>query len=110
MILDRLSREGKLSVHTTQPLIIYYKDQNSHSECWDKSRNKWLDVNDIDDSYELDIMDQSDTISVMIPRGAKCILRKTTPNADCTVEYNNIETDLLFEDEPIESFFEIIEE
>lgn len=111
MILNELIAKGKLTVRTIQPLIVYYKDNNSHSECYDRSRNKWLDIDDIDDSYGLDVMEESDDcVSVMIPEGRKCRISKSSPNVDCFLEYNNIELDLLFEDEPIDSFFEIVED
>ena len=108
MIYDELLKKNKLKVKTIQPIIIYYKDSISHSECYDISRNKRLDIDDIDDSYELDILETDDSIQVMIPRKAVCTLTRSL-NSDCTLTYKNIETDLSF-DEEMEYFFEIIEE
>lgn len=111
MILEQLRQRGRLTVRTIQPLAICYRDCNSHTECWDKSRDTSLEIENIDDSYRLDVVHISDDVTeVMIPRGAKCTLIKSSPNVDCTLDYINIETDLVFEEEPIESFFEIIDD
>lgn len=110
MILDELNRKGKLTVRTIQPLCIYSKDSCSYSECWDNSKNDSLNIDDIDDSYGVDIVENSYRIDVYIPRSATCILKKSVPNVDCTVYYKNIECDLLFEEEPIDMYFEIVED
>lgn len=109
MILDELNKNGRLNVCAIQPLCIYTKTLNSYSVCWDNITNNELNVDNIDDSYGLDIEERGDTINVYIPRNAKCVIKKTAPNVDCTVFYKNIECDLLFEDEPIDSYFNIID-
>lgn len=112
MIKNDLLLKGKLEAKTTQPLIIYHKDLISHSECYDTAKNKWLDVNDIDESYELDIIENNDndSVDVMIPKDRRVILRKPSNyDSDCLIEYKNIEVELMFEDEPMDLFLEEIE-
>jgi len=109
MLLNELNKNGKIDVFTTQPLCIYTKTLSSYSECWNNITNTSLNVDDIDESYGLDIEDKGDIINVYIPINARCVLKRTTPNVDCTIFYKNIECDLIFEDEPIDSYFEILE-
>ena len=109
MLLDELNRKGKITAFVTQPVCIYTKTPNSYSECWDNLTNDILELDNIDDSYGLDIVETGDVINVFIPRNARCILKKANPNVDCTVVYKNIEYDLLFEDEPIDYYLEIME-
>ena len=109
MLLDELNRNGKLSVMTIQPMCIYTKTLDSYSICWDKFLDKELDIEDIDDSYGLEIEKRGDVLIVYIPRNAKGTIKKTNPNADCTIFYKNIECDLVFEDEPIDYYLEIME-
>ena len=107
MILEQLNHLDKITVITTQPLCIYTKCNNVESECWDNETNSQLDINNIDDSYNLNVIKDNERIDVFIPSNVTCILKKTNPNTDCTVIYKNIECDLLFEDEPIDNFFTI---
>jgi hypothetical protein len=111
MIRDNLFANGKLVARTIQPLVIYYKDSTSHNECYDIDKNKPLDINDIDDSYGLEVDDsREDCVTVMIPRGVRVKLRKpSSADFDCKIEYKNIEIELTFEDEPMDSFFEELE-
>lgn len=109
MILNELNRNKQLRVITTQPLCIYTKTLHSYSACWNNATNNELNVDDIDDSYGLDIEERGEIINVYIPRNAICTLKKTAPNVDCTIFYNNIECDLTFEEEPMDNYFEIIE-
>ncbi len=111
MLLDELNRKGEITAFVTQPLCIYTKTSNSYSECWDNLTNDSLELDNIDDSYGLDIVETGDVINVFIPINARCILKKATnPNVDCTVVYKNIECDLLFEDEPIDTYFDAVDE
>lgn len=110
MLLDALNSNGKVTAFVTQPLCIYTKTSNSYSECWDNNTNSSLELDNIDDSYGLDLVETGDRIDVYIPRNAKCILKKAGPNVDCTIVYKNIECDLLFEDEPIDMYFDVVEE
>ena len=110
MLLDELNKQGKITVFVEQPLCIYSKDNVSYSSCWDNSTNDELDLDRVDESYGLDMVENGDRIDVYIPRNAKCVLKKAGPNIDCTVVYKNIECDLLFEDEPIDMYFSIIDE
>lgn len=110
MLLDELNSKGKITAFVTQPLCIYTKTPNSYSECWDNLTNDSLELDNIDDSYGLDIVETGDVINVFIPRNARCILKKSSPNVDCTVVYKNIECDLLFEDEPIDTYFDAVDE
>lgn len=111
MLLDVLNNKGKVDVFVTQPLCIYTKTSNSYSECWDIITNDNLELDNIDESYGLDLVETGDRIDVYIPRNARCTLKKpSNPNLDCTVVYKNIECDLYFEDEPIDTYFDIIEE
>ena len=103
MLLDELNSKGKITAFVTQPLCIYTKTPNSYSECWDNLTNDSLELDNIDDSYGLDIVETGDVINV-------CILKKASPNVDCTVVYKNIECDLLFEDEPIDTYFDAVDE
>lgn len=110
MLLDELNRKGKITALVTQPLCIYTKTTNSYSECWDNLTNDSLELDNIDDSYGLDIVETGDVINVFIPINARCILKKANPNVDCIVVYKNIECDLLFEDETIDTYFEAVDE
>lgn len=110
MLLDVLNNKGKVDVFVTQPLCIYTKTPNSYSECWDNLTNDNLELDNIDDSYGLNLVETGDVINVFIPRNARCILKKASPNVDCTVVYKNIECDLLFEDEPIDTYFDAVDE
>lgn len=111
MLLDALNSKGKLTVFVIQPLCIYTKTSNSYSECWDNLTNDNLELDNIDESYGLDLVETGDRIDVYIPRNSRCILKKpSNPNLDCTVEYKNIECDLYFEDEPIDMYFDVVEE
>lgn len=110
MLLDELNSKGKITAFVTQPLCIYTKTPNSYSECWDNLTNDSLELDNIDDSYGLDIVETGDVINVFIPSNARCILtKKANPNVDCTIVYKNIECDLLFEDEPIDTYFDVAE-
>lgn len=109
MILEQLKLKKSLEVRTICPLCIYTKNAYSESECWDTSRNKEFDPTYVNSSYELDIINKEDTTYVYIPKGAKCTIKDINPNTDCTVYYKNIECDLVFEDESIEEYFEIVE-
>ena len=100
MILEQLEQQNKLTVIT--------KTKNSFSECFDSNTNSSLEIENIDDSYQLDIVDHDDYIDVYIPRNAKCTLIKN-PQVDCTIKYKYIECDLVFEDEPIDNFFTVEE-
>ncbi len=109
----RNSENGRLNVRTTQPLIIFRKDLNSHTHCYDNSTGRELDIDDlIDQEYGLDvsISDDNSVIDAMIPQNVKCILLKSSPNVSCTLEYKHIKIDLTFEDDPMDYFFEILEE
>lgn len=108
-ILEELKTKGKLEVLTTQKLCIYTKDQVSESECLDTNKKTQLNVENIDDSYGLEIQENGDIVEVYIPKNARVFLRKGSPNIDCTVLYKNIECDLFFEDEPIDNYFELVE-
>lgn len=108
MILEQLRQIGKLTVITTQPLCIYSKDPTSYSSCYDSRTNNELEIKLIDDSYGLDIVEYGERTDVYIPSNAKCTLKRTI-NADCMIIYKNIECDLVFEDEPMDMYFEIIE-
>ena len=112
MLLDELNRKGKITALVTQPLCIYTKTTNSYSECWDNLTNDSLELDNIDDSYGLDVVETGDVINVFIPINARCILEKANanPNVDCIVVYKNIECDLLFEDETIDTYFEAVDE
>lgn len=109
MILEQLEQQNKLTVITNQPICIYTKTKNSYSECYDHNMNSSLDVKNIDESYQLDVVNYDDSIAVYIPRNAKCTLYNTYPNSDCGIIYKNIECDLIFEDEPIDNFFTVEE-
>lgn len=112
-----LRTNGKVVTRLTQQLTIFHKDLTSISDsCEDIRTGRNLDMNDVlndtDGSiYGLDVLEENEVIEFMIPRGAKCILRKPDdPNMDCEVEYKNIRIQLLFEDEDLSTFFELIEE
>lgn len=108
-ILEELKAKGKLEAVTTQRLSIYYKDQISESICYDSNKNDELDPSNIDDSYGLEVEETDDTVEVFIPKNARVLLLNISANIDCAVRYKNIECDLIFEDDPIESYFEIVE-
>ena len=113
MILEQLRHKNKLRVNLLQPLVILYKDLTASNTCWDMSLNKKLDVNDIDDSYGLDVVDPdgNDVVEVLIPKGATCVLEKTSSDVDCTVKYKNVECDLTFDNmDDVDCFFEVIDE
>lgn len=110
MILKELEKHGKLRAITTQPFCIYTKTLNSYSVCWNNTTNNELNIDDIDDSYGLDIEERGDTIYVYIPKNAICTLKKTSPNVDCTIIYKNIECDLVFDDDSINDYLEILDE
>jgi len=110
MLLDELNSKGEITAFVKQPLCIYTKTPTSYSECWDNLTNDSLELDNIDDSYGLDIIGTGDVISAFIPRNVRCILTKANPNVDCTVVYKNIECDLLFEDETIDTYFDVVEE
>ncbi len=109
MILEELNKNDKIDVILTQPLCIYSKGLTFQSKCWDINLNKWLEADDIDDSYGLDIIETGERIDVYIPRNARCILKKAGADIDCVVAYKNIECDLTFEDEPIDMYFDILD-
>lgn len=110
MILEMLKDKGKLNVFVTRPVVIYTKCLDSYSECWDRLNNCQLDVDNIDDSYCLDSVQSNDKIDVYIPSGAMCILEQSGPNTDCKIVYKNIECELLFDGDPIDQYFDIIED
>ena len=110
MLLDELSNKGKITAFVKQSLCIYTKTPTSYSECWDNLTKDTLKLDNIDASYGLDIVGTGDLISVFIPRNVRCILKKANPNVDCIVVYKNIECDLLFEDETIDTYFEAVDE
>lgn len=106
-LLNELRANRKMDVVTTQPVGIYTKTLTSYSNCWDILNNDNLELDNIDESYGLDVVELPDRFDVYIPKGAKCvIIHGDNPNVDCTIRYKNIECDLIFEDEPIDSFFE----
>lgn len=108
MIYEELQNNDIIEVYTTQPLCIYTKTNTSYSECFDTNYNDQLDIDNIDDSYQLEVIKNDDRIDVFIPNGVKCSLKKASPNSDCLVIYKNIKCELVF-DEPIDNFFEIID-
>ena len=110
MLLSELNSKGEITAFVKQPLCIYTKTPTSYSECWDNLTNDILELDNIDDSYGLDIVETGDVINVFIPSNARCILKKANPNVDCAVVYKNIECDLLFEDETIDTYFDVVEE
>lgn len=110
MILDELNKNKKIDVYTTQALCIYSKDDISYSDCWDNNTNSELEIENIDDSYGLDIVESGNRIDIYIPKNARCVLKHSPNiNSDCIVCYKNIECELVFEDEPIDVYFEKIE-
>lgn len=109
MILEQLKLKKSLEVRTIRPVCVYMCNAYSKAYCWDASRNKEFDHTYVNDSYELDIKTIGDTTYVYIPKGAKCTIKDMNPNSDCCVYYKNIECDLIFEDGPLEEYFEIIE-
>lgn len=108
-ILDELKIKNKLSVITTQRLLVYYRNEVSESSCYNIATHTDLKPTDLTDTYGLDLIIKDNEFFIYIPKGAKCTLKRTVPNVDCTVFYKYIECDLLFEDEPIDDYFEIIE-
>ena len=110
MLLDELNNKEKITVVVTQPLCIYSKTPSFYSECWDNYTHNNLEPDNIDDSYGLNVVKTADRIDVYIPKNVKCILTKTNSNIDCTIIYKKIECDLLFEDEPIDRYFDIVKE
>jgi len=108
-ILDELKIKNKLLVITTQKLLIYYKNEVSESACYNILTHTELKPTDLDDSYGLDLEIKENEFFIYIPKGAKCTLKRIVPNVDCTVFYKNIECDLVFDGEPIDDYFGIIE-
>lgn len=52
---EMLYRNGHIRVTTTRPLCIYMQTRISQSECLDITTNDNLKLDNIDDSYGLDI-------------------------------------------------------
>ena len=100
-----------IAVRVVIPVCIYYesKDGYSESECEDTNLGGMLTLDNIDDSYKLDICEDSYGYIVNIPVGTKCIIKRgPNPNYDCTVSYNFIKADLSFEEDEytIDDYFE----
>lgn len=112
-----LIENGSADAITIQPLFVYHKDLSYETICYDVSKGttEELDINNIDDSYGLDIIvseTDSSVIDVMIPIGAKVNLRYINKNnANILVKYKNIELIIDFEtvesSDPLSEFFEI---
>lgn len=117
MLLDKLYAKGKLNVITTIPINICYTEDVSKSKCRDILRNKDLDINDIDDDYELDIEEKEDgRINIMIPADRKCILFRASARPNFIINYKNVEAELSVESDiagdgtDIDYFFNELEE
>lgn len=114
MIIQDLNQdiENKgVKVITTLPICIFSKDVTSYSSCEDLLYHDQLDIKNIDESYELDIVEANDRYDVYIPIDRTCKLFKTSnPNYHCTLLYKNIKCDICFEDEPIDNYFDVIKE
>ena len=117
-ITEKYLREnGYAKVTTMQPLFVYHKDLESETICYDISKGAEveLDINDIDDSYGLDVVindTDPDNINVMIPTGVVAELRYVNKSgANILVKYKNIELFIDFENvessDPLSEFFEI---
>ena len=60
-------------------------------------------------AYGLDVKETNNGTEVYIPKNALCTIKNSGPNTDCYVQYKNIECSLVFEDESIDSYFEVVE-
>ena len=117
MLLDKLYAKGKLQVITTSPINVCYTELTSRNKCRDISRNKDLDINDIDEDYELDVEERDDgRTNIMIPAGKKCTLFRASGRPNFIINYKNIEIELSIESDiygdgtDIDYFFDEITE
>ena len=114
MILQCLNKDidnQGIKVITKLPICVFSKDLTSYSSCEDLLYHDQLDIDNIDDSYELDIVEYNERYDVYIPIDHCCTLYKTSnPNYHCTLVYKNIKCDICFEDEPIDNYFDVINE
>lgn len=113
MILDELHSSDRhmLKVSLCQPFCIYSKKLESHSSCYDVTTNKELNIADIDDSYNLDICKEEDSLSIFIPTTSICTLKLISDRNDIEFEiyYGNIVCILSLDDDEIfDQFFQVV--
>lgn len=116
MILEKLGsldRNESIRVVTIQPLCVYSEYNDSKSKCIDRHTGESLKLDDlintVDNEYDLDVVDNRNSYLVYIPASKECEIRKDKESKfGVIVKYNNIEASLVFDDEPLDSFVEII--